>query len=162
MMDFPDASRARRAGFWSTLRLGARMMMRDARAGELRLLVLALVVAVAAVTSVGFLADRVGRALERDAGQMLGADLVLDADEPVPDAFLRQARQRRLEVSRTWQFRPWSARATAPSWPRSRPSSPVTRCAARCAWPRPFAPDAPARGIPSKARSGSTASCCRC
>jgi putative ABC transport system permease protein len=48
------------------------MMMRDARAGELRLLVLALVVAVAAVTSVGFLADRVGRALERDAGQMLG------------------------------------------------------------------------------------------
>ena len=88
--------------------------MRDARAGELRLLVLALVVAVAAVTSVGFLADRVGRALERDAGQMLGADLVLDADEPVPDAFLARA-QRRLEVSRTWQFRPWSARATAPA-----------------------------------------------
>ena len=70
-------SQAKRPGFWSTLRLGARMMMRDARAGELRLLVLALVVAVAAVTSVGFLADRVGRALERDAGQMLGADRVV-------------------------------------------------------------------------------------
>ena len=78
--------------------------MRDARAGELRLLVLALVVAVAAVTSVGFLADRVGRALERDAGQMLGADLVLDADEPVPAAFMDQARERGLAVSSTWQF----------------------------------------------------------
>ena len=98
MMDFPDVSRARRPGFWTTLALGARMMMRDARAGELRLLVLALVVAVAAVTSVGFLADRVSRALERDAGQMLGADLVLDADEPVPAAFMDQARERGLQV----------------------------------------------------------------
>ena len=44
------------------------MLWRDARAGELRLLVLGLIIAVAAVTSVGFLADRVGRALERDAG----------------------------------------------------------------------------------------------
>ena len=42
MMDFPDVSRARRPGFWTTLALGARMMMRDARAGELRLLVLEL------------------------------------------------------------------------------------------------------------------------
>lgn len=80
------------------------MMMRDARAGELRLLVLALVVAVAAVTSVGFLADRVGRALERDASQMLGADLLLDADEPISADFIAAARDRGLEVSRTLQF----------------------------------------------------------
>ena len=100
---FPDASRARRAGFWSTLRLGARMMMRDARAGELRLLVLALVVAVAAVTSVGFLADRVGRALERDAGQMLGRTWCW-----TPTSRCRTpscgGSARGLEVSRTWQF----------------------------------------------------------
>jgi len=105
MMDFPDSSpRARRPGLADALRLGARMMMRDARAGELRLLVLALVVAVAAVTSVGFLADRVGRALERDAGQMLGADLVLDADAPIDAGFLQAARDRGLEVSLTMQF----------------------------------------------------------
>ena len=140
MMDFPDASRARRAGFWSTLRLGARMMMRDARAGELRLLVLALVVAVAAVTSVGFLADRVGRALERDAGQMLGADLVLDADEPVPDAFLRQARQRGLEVSRTWQFPSMVSAGDGAQLAALKAVEPVTRCAARCAWPRAVRP----------------------
>jgi len=105
MMDFPDSSlRGRPPGLLAALLQGARMMMRDARAGELRLLVLALVVAVAAVTSVGFLADRVGRALQRDAGQMLGADLVLDADEPIAAAFIDAARQRGLDVSRTLQF----------------------------------------------------------
>ena len=43
--------------------------LRDWRVGELRLLWLALVIAVAAVSSVGFLSDRVNRARERDAGQ---------------------------------------------------------------------------------------------
>jgi len=47
---------------------------RDLRAGDLRLLVLAVVVAVAAISSVGFMSDRVSRALERDASRMLGAD----------------------------------------------------------------------------------------
>ena len=51
---------------FSAWRLGWALMRRDARAGELRLLVLALVVAVAAITSVGFLSDRVSQALVRD------------------------------------------------------------------------------------------------
>jgi putative ABC transport system permease protein len=80
------------------------MLLRDARAGELRLLIIALVVAVAAVTSVGFLADRVSRGLERDAAQMLGADIVLDADEPLPLAFEHEADQQGLTLSHTWQF----------------------------------------------------------
>lgn len=104
MMDFPDPIGAARPNLWLTLRLGLRMMRRDARAGELRLLILALLVAVAAVTSVGFLADRVGRALERDAGQMLGADLLLEADEAIPELFHQQARERGLRVSTTMQF----------------------------------------------------------
>jgi len=93
-----------RAGLASSMRLGLRMMLRDARAGELRLLVLALVVAVAAITSVGFLADRVSRALERDAGQMLGADLVLEADQPIAQEVLQQARAHGLAVSSAVQF----------------------------------------------------------
>jgi putative ABC transport system permease protein len=86
------------------LKLAFKQAWRDARAGDLRLLLLAVVVAVAAITSVGFLADRVGRALERDAAQMLGADLVFEADTPVPEEFLRQARQRGLTTALTWQF----------------------------------------------------------
>src|SRR5437867_9455408 len=58
------------------------MLARDWRAGELGVLAAALVIAVASVTSVGFFADRVGQALERDAHQLLGADLVLAADHP--------------------------------------------------------------------------------
>ena len=60
-----------------------RMTLRDWRAGELRLLAAALVVAVAAVTSVGFLVDRIRLGLERDATQLLGADLVLSSDTPI-------------------------------------------------------------------------------
>jgi putative ABC transport system permease protein len=59
-----------------------RMLLRDWRAGELRVLAAALVVAVASVTTVGFFADRVSQALVRDAHQLLGADLVLVADHP--------------------------------------------------------------------------------
>ncbi|HEY5898564.1 MAG TPA: FtsX-like permease family protein [Burkholderiales bacterium] len=61
-----------------------RMLVRDWRAGELGVLAAALVVAVASVTSVGFFADRVGQALERDSHQLLGADVVLAADHPWP------------------------------------------------------------------------------
>ncbi|HYG54526.1 MAG TPA: FtsX-like permease family protein [Burkholderiales bacterium] len=59
-----------------------RMLLRDWRAGELRVLAAALAVAVASITSVAFFADRVSRALERDAHQLLGADLVLVSDHP--------------------------------------------------------------------------------
>ena len=59
-----------------------RMLRRDARAGELRLLAAALVIAVAALTAVGFFTDRVRQALEREANQLLGADLLLVADHP--------------------------------------------------------------------------------
>jgi putative ABC transport system permease protein len=59
---------------------GTRMLARDWRAGELRVLAMALVVAVASITSVAFFADRVSRALVRDAHQLLGADLVLVSD----------------------------------------------------------------------------------
>ena len=55
-----------------------RMLRRDARAGELRLLVAALVVAVAALTAVGFFSDRVRKALEQEANQLLGANELAD------------------------------------------------------------------------------------
>lgn len=58
------------------------MLLRDWRAGELRVLAGALVIAVASITSVAFFGDRVSRALVRDAHQLLGADLVLVSDRP--------------------------------------------------------------------------------
>ncbi|MGB4346873.1 MAG: hypothetical protein WBJ21_10800, partial [Burkholderiaceae bacterium] len=60
-----------------------RMTRRDWLAGELRFLLLSLMVAVAAVSSVGFLVDRMNGALTRDAAELLGADLVVRSDYPV-------------------------------------------------------------------------------
>jgi putative ABC transport system permease protein len=64
------------------LPLPLKMLLRDWRAGELRVLALALVIAVASVTSVAFFADRVWQALTREANQMLGADVLLVSDHP--------------------------------------------------------------------------------
>ena len=75
------------------------MLRRDARAGELHLLVAALVVAVAALSAVGFFTDRVRQALELEASQLLGADMLLVADRPWPAAKAEEARQRGLAVA---------------------------------------------------------------
>lgn len=88
----------------SFFRMGCQAFLRDWRAGELRLLLLALMIAVAAITSVGFLADRAGQVLERDAAQMLGGDLVLRSNQPLPDAFVSEALRQGLKVGHVVQF----------------------------------------------------------
>ncbi|VWC08111.1 ABC transporter permease [Burkholderia latens] len=95
---------AGRFGWQDLIRQAARMTARDWRAGELTLLVLALVLAVAALTSVGFLADRLRQGLERDARQMLGADFVVRADHPVDPSFDRDARALGLRTATTAIF----------------------------------------------------------
>jgi putative ABC transport system permease protein len=84
--------------------LALRLLLRDLRAGELMLIVLALVVAVASVTTIGFFADRVHLALARQANLLLGADLVLIADRPPPAAFEAEARRRGLAVVSMLRF----------------------------------------------------------
>lgn len=77
---------------WSFLRLGWRTLWRDARAGSLRLLVVAVTLAVAALCAVGFFSDRLQRGLQRDALQLLGGDSVVVSDNPTPAAFAERAR----------------------------------------------------------------------
>lgn len=81
-----------------------RMLVRDWRAGELRILGLALVIAVASVTSVGFFADRVRQALAREAHQLLGADLVLVADHPWQRAVRDEVARRSLKLAESTTF----------------------------------------------------------
>lgn len=81
-----------------------RMTWRDWRAGELRFLLLALVIAVAALSAVGFFADRMNRALERDAAQLLGADLVVRSDRPLDPAWRARAVRERLQVAEIVSF----------------------------------------------------------
>ena len=96
-----------RSGFW---RLGWRTLWRDVRAGELRLLVVAVLLAVAALSSVAFFANRLAGALQRDAAQLLGGDVVVSSDQPLPAVFAEKARALGLRSARTQTF-PTMARA---------------------------------------------------
>ena len=91
-------------------RMAWRQLVRDLRAGELRLLVVAVMLAVAALTAVGFFADRLNTALARDARALLGGDAVVASDQPAPPAIAEQARGLGLKVAATASF-PSMARA---------------------------------------------------
>ena len=88
----------------SPWRLGWRTLWRDLRAGELRLLIVAVTLAVAALTAVGFFADRLKGGLARDARQLLGGDAVVTSDNPTPQAFIDRARALGLQATGTLGF----------------------------------------------------------
>ena len=87
--------------FW---RLGWRTLWRDLRSGELRLLIVAVTLAVAALTAVGFFADRLKGGLQRDARQLLGGDAVISSDNMTPAVFAEKARALGLDVVNTLGF----------------------------------------------------------
>ncbi len=87
--------------FWT---LGWSSLIRDWRAGELRLLVLAVTLAVAALTAVGFFADRLQGGLARDARALIGGDAVLSSDNAPPPEFEARARELGLSTARTLGF----------------------------------------------------------
>jgi hypothetical protein len=76
-----------RPSIWA---LSWRSLWRDLRAGDLRLLIVAVALAVAALTAVGFFADRIKGGLQRDARQLLGGDAVVSSDNPPPAAFQKR------------------------------------------------------------------------
>lgn len=87
-----------------TLGLALRLLRRDWRAGELTLLAAAVIVAVAAVTTVGFFAQRVYAALDRQSGVLIGADLFVAADRPLDRSIVDAARTRGLAVTHVLRF----------------------------------------------------------
>jgi len=88
----------------TTLRLALRMLARDWRAGELRVLALALLIAVASVTSVSFFADRVRQGLTREAHQLLGGDMLMAGDQPWKPEVITEAKRRGLAVAQSTNF----------------------------------------------------------
>jgi len=74
------------------LALAWRQLRRDLGSGDVRILLAALVLAVLAVTAVGFVTDRAGRALALQANQLLGGDAVVRGDAPIAGA-IREAAQ---------------------------------------------------------------------
>ncbi len=77
------------------LTLGLRILAREWRSGELAVLFLALLVAVSALTGVGFLVDRIDQAMQLQASEVLGADLRLVSPNAIRSSVMpkRQARR---------------------------------------------------------------------
>ena len=94
----------------SVWRLAGRQVWRDFIAGELKLLLWAVVLAVGALTAVGFFADRMRSGLVRDAAQLLGGDAVVLGDKPLAPAFQEEALRRGFVVGQAANF-PSMARA---------------------------------------------------
>ncbi|MFM1766413.1 MAG: hypothetical protein RIU71_2176, partial [Pseudomonadota bacterium] len=92
------------------LQLGWRNLWRDFRSGELNLLLVSVVLAVAALSAVGFFADRLQAGLWRDARQLLGGDAVVVSDKVTPHAFVTKAQALGLTIQTTVNF-PSMARA---------------------------------------------------
>src|SRR3990172_7141074 len=131
--------------------LSLRMLRRDWRAGELRILTLALIVAVASVTAVGFFTDRIQQALAQQANELLGADLVITSSHPFPVELLPVAQAHDVRIARTMEFpsmviageqsRLASVRAVSEAYPL-RGGLRITG--------NTFSADEPAQGIPER------------
>lgn len=79
--------------------------LRRWRLPEMRLLFLALWVSALAVASVGFFTDRVESAMERQASQVLGGDLVVSSSRPLPDEYRQLANQLGATMAEVISFR---------------------------------------------------------
>lgn len=97
----PMPKAPRGGGAW---RLTLRQALRDLAAGEVRLLIAALALAVASVTTISFLTDRAERALAMEANRLLGGDAVLRADRPLSPALLALAERDGLRSVQTVEF----------------------------------------------------------
>ena len=84
--------------------LALRLLKRDGRSGELTLLVLALLIAVASATTISLFVDRLQRTLTVQAAEFLAGDLVLASSTPITNEWLQQAAQLNLEQSHTTEF----------------------------------------------------------
>ena len=77
---------------------------RELRSGEVLVLLAAVALAVGALTAVGFLTDRIGKAVARQANEVLAADLRLRSQEPIPASWSETAESFDLQTAETMLF----------------------------------------------------------
>ncbi len=86
------------------LPLAWRLLRRDWRAGELRILLGALIVAVTATTAISFFSDRLQRAMVHQSSELLGGDLQLSTPRPIDPAWISEAQRMGLAHNETLEF----------------------------------------------------------
>ncbi len=87
-----------------TIHLAWRLLRRDWRAGELSVLVSALVIAVTSMTAIVLVTHRLSRTLVTQAADFLAADLVVRSHAPLAQSWFEQARKMRLKTGKTVEF----------------------------------------------------------
>ena len=131
------------------LPLGLRTLAREWRSGELGVLLLALIVAVAALTGVGFLVSRIGAAVASQASEVLAADIRLGSPRLLSSQYVEEARGRGLRTATTTSLMSvvfngdtsqlTNVQAVTPGYPLR---------GQVLVGPEPFAAGTPAQGIP--------------
>jgi putative ABC transport system permease protein len=86
------------------MRLAWRQLRRDLKAGDIRILLAALTLAVVAVTAIGFVTDRAERALAIEANRLLGGDAVVRGDAPITGTIRKAANAPGLARTETIEF----------------------------------------------------------
>lgn len=86
------------------LKLVLKLAARDWKSGELRLLVVSILVAVGTVTAITMFVSRLQVAMEHESAAFLGADRVISSNEPIPDLFREEAESLALTLSETVTF----------------------------------------------------------
>ncbi|MDF2867568.1 MAG: transporter permease [Gammaproteobacteria bacterium] len=86
------------------IRLAFRLLIREWRAGELYILLAALILAVACVASVGFATDRMQQAIEHQGAELLGGDIAVTSPKPMPESWSVYAKQLGLNTSISLEF----------------------------------------------------------
>ena len=133
----------------SDLSLALRLLVREWRSGELRILLAVIALAVASLTAVSFFTDRVRLSLSQEANALLAADLVLSADHPLEPAIAAEARRRGLSVAQTTTFLSMARNGEQARLAGIKAASPAYPLRGRLRIAdAPFAPDRPAAGVP--------------
>jgi putative ABC transport system permease protein len=92
------------ASLATLMRVALRLLWRDWRGGELRLLLLAMVMAVTSVSGIALFTDRLERALVQESATMLAADRVLSGRQMPPREWLDEAAGRGLATAEVQAF----------------------------------------------------------
>jgi putative ABC transport system permease protein len=86
------------------LRFALLALSRDWRSGELAVLLAALLVAVTALTGVGFFTDRIAQAVQQRAAEVIAADLRLTSTKSPDAAYEALAAENDIQTARTVSF----------------------------------------------------------
>jgi putative ABC transport system permease protein len=131
--------------------MALRMLGREWRSGELGVLLLAVTVAVAALTGVGFLVERIGVAIDLQASEVLAADVRIGSPQPLPQKYLDEAQRRGIQTAQSTSllsvvfFGEQSQLSNVRAVDKNYPLRGTTRIA-----DEPFTSGTPAMGVPER------------